>query len=138
MVVESRLNPVWFDGSDIPADARIERRSQLALSEGVSGTRILVDAHGSASASLKLEVRLCAQHVCGIRTPCLPATECSAQEFADSVAVDRVAEFAEAFDSELEEFPKPRAFWGGRKVWRAVWDDFRNWLQLGLEARERT
>ena len=22
--------------------------------------------------------------------------------------------------------------------WRAVWDDFRNWLQLGLAARERT
>ena len=22
--------------------------------------------------------------------------------------------------------------------WRAIWDDFRNWLQLGLEARERT
>jgi hypothetical protein len=21
--------------------------------------------------------------------------------------------------------------------WRAVWDDFRNWLRLGLEARER-
>jgi len=21
--------------------------------------------------------------------------------------------------------------------WRAVWDDFRNWLRLGLQARER-
>jgi len=22
--------------------------------------------------------------------------------------------------------------------WRGVWDEFRNWLQLGLEAREKT
>lgn len=35
MVVESRLNPVWFDGSDISTDVRIERHSQLVLSDGV-------------------------------------------------------------------------------------------------------
>jgi hypothetical protein len=27
---------------------------------------------------------------------------------------------------------------GASEVWRGVWDDFRNWLQLGPEAREKT
>src|SRR5260370_24321 len=33
--VESRLNPVRFDGDDIPSSAGIERRSQLFLTDGV-------------------------------------------------------------------------------------------------------
>ena len=37
-------------------------------------------------------------------------------------------ELAEAFDLELEELPAAREFWVGPKNWRAVWDDFRNWL----------
>jgi hypothetical protein len=44
------------------------------------------------------------------------------------VAVGWFAEFANAIDSELEEFPEPRAFLVGLKVWRGVWDDFRNWV----------
>jgi hypothetical protein len=35
MVVESRLNPVWFNGGNIPSIAGIERRSQFFLSDGV-------------------------------------------------------------------------------------------------------
>ena len=35
MVVESRLNPVWFNGGDISSIAGIERGSQLFLTDGV-------------------------------------------------------------------------------------------------------
>src|ERR1700720_2338513 len=35
VVVVSRLNPVRFDGSDIPSIAGVERRSQLCLTDGV-------------------------------------------------------------------------------------------------------
>jgi hypothetical protein len=43
------------------ANARIERRSQLVLSDGVAVTRILVDAHRAASESLELAL-------CPVRT----------------------------------------------------------------------
>ncbi len=35
VVVVSRLNPVRFDGGDIPTIAGVERRSQLFLTDGV-------------------------------------------------------------------------------------------------------
>src|SRR5712691_13173786 len=35
VVVVSRLNPVRFDGDDIPSIAGVERRSQLFLTDGV-------------------------------------------------------------------------------------------------------
>ena len=35
VVVVSRLNPVRFDGGDIPSIAGVERRSQLFLTDGV-------------------------------------------------------------------------------------------------------
>jgi hypothetical protein len=35
VVVISRLNPVRFDGGDIPSIAEVERRSQLILTDGV-------------------------------------------------------------------------------------------------------
>ena len=35
VVVESRLNPVCFNGGDIPSITGIERRSQLFLTDGV-------------------------------------------------------------------------------------------------------
>jgi hypothetical protein len=35
VVVVSRLNPVWFDGDDIPSMARVEPGSQLFLTDGV-------------------------------------------------------------------------------------------------------
>ncbi len=35
VVVESRLNPVWFNGGDIPSTAGVERRSHLFLTDGV-------------------------------------------------------------------------------------------------------
>src|ERR1035441_7252544 len=35
VVVESRLNPVRFDGGDVPSIAGVERRSQLFLTDGV-------------------------------------------------------------------------------------------------------
>jgi hypothetical protein len=38
VVVESRLNPVWFNGGDIPSITWIQRRSQLFLSDGVRTT----------------------------------------------------------------------------------------------------
>ena len=47
------------------------------------------------------------------------------RQFGDSPLA---LELAEAFDSELEELAEPRAFWLRRKVWRGIWDDFRNWL----------
>ena len=53
------------------------------------------------------------------------------------MVVGLALKLAEAFNSELERIAESRTFLVGRKVWRAVWDDFRNWLQLGLEARER-
>src|ERR1700724_1175489 len=35
VVVVSRLNPIRFDGGDIPSIAGVERRSQLVLTDGV-------------------------------------------------------------------------------------------------------
>src|SRR4030095_4421057 len=35
VVVASRLNPIGFDGGDIPSIAGVERRSQLFLTDGV-------------------------------------------------------------------------------------------------------
>ena len=35
VVVVSRLNPIRFDGGDIPSIAGVERRSQLFLTDGV-------------------------------------------------------------------------------------------------------
>jgi len=35
VIVVSRLNPVRFDGDDIPSIAGVERRSQLFLTDGV-------------------------------------------------------------------------------------------------------
>src|SRR5437867_9496818 len=35
VVVVSRLNPVLFDGGDIPSIAGVERRSQLFVTDGV-------------------------------------------------------------------------------------------------------
>src|SRR5271166_1618724 len=35
VAVESRMNPVRFDGSDIPSIVGVERRSQLFLTDGV-------------------------------------------------------------------------------------------------------
>lgn len=35
VAVESRLNPVGFEGDDIPSSAGVERRSYLFLADGV-------------------------------------------------------------------------------------------------------
>jgi hypothetical protein len=37
VIVVSRLNPVRFDGGDIPSIAGVERRSQFFLTDGVRG-----------------------------------------------------------------------------------------------------
>ena len=61
MVVESRLNPVWFNGGDIPSIAGVERRSQLFLSDGVwasIGTLVAEAQHIQGSIVLGHRARL--------------------------------------------------------------------------------
>ena len=64
MVVVSRLNPVRFDGGDIPSIAGVERRSQLFLTDGVRasiGTIVAEAQH--IQGSIVLGHRRQARHV---------------------------------------------------------------------------
>src|ERR1017187_9255144 len=64
VIVVSRLNPVRFDGGDIPSIAGDERRSQLFLTDGVRASvgTIVTEAHHIQS-SIVLGHRRWTRHV---------------------------------------------------------------------------
>ena len=64
VVVVSRLNPVRFDGGDIPSIAGVERRSQLFLTDGVRASigTIVTEAH-HIQGSIMLGHRRQSRHV---------------------------------------------------------------------------
>src|ERR1022692_3184533 len=64
IVVVSRLNPVRLDGGDLPSIARVERRSQFVLTDGVrASTWTIVTEAQHIQGSIELGHRRKARHV---------------------------------------------------------------------------
>jgi hypothetical protein len=84
------------------------------------------DRHGAESAAqIHVSVAEVGAGVCALKMSVgfeLVAYRNSAQQSVASLSL------AYRFDSELEKSQNRARFGRTKKVWRSVWDDFRNWL----------